>query len=352
MTDSRFSEQDIAPESGEIYGVSGPVVVAKGLASIRLYNVVEVGHARLAGEVIRLDGDAAVIQVYEDTSGLTAGDPVLDTGETAACRARARSCLGRSSTEPNARSSVLARSGDDPWGTPMIARGVAPPPLDRTRAWELEPAVVVGVEVGEGDVLGTVQETRALVHRILVPPGRAGTVTAVRGGKTRVDEPAFWIDGEAVTMLARWPVRWARPVAGKLDLDTPLVTGQRSIDTLFPLARGGTATIPGGFGTGKTVLEQSLAKWGDADVIVYIACGERGNELTEMLAEFPELDRSSYRLLLDGADDPHCEYEQHARCCARGKHLHGNHARRVLPRSGLSRRAHGRQHESLGRSAP
>jgi V/A-type H+-transporting ATPase subunit A len=288
MIDSRFSEGDIAPESGEIYGVSGPVVVAKGLASIRLYNVVEVGRARLAGEVIRLDGDAAVIQVYEDTSGLTAGDPVLDTGEPLGAEL-GPGLLGAIFDGTQRPLSVLARAGDDPWGTPMLARGVAPPPLDRTRAWELEPVVVVGEEVGDGDVLGTVQETRALVHRILVPPGRAGTVTAVRGGKTRVDEPAFWIDGEAVTMLARWPVRRARPVARKLDLDTPLVTGQRSIDTLFPLARGGTATIPGGFGTGKTVLEQSLAKWGDADVIVYIACGERGNELTEMLAEFPKL---------------------------------------------------------------
>jgi V/A-type H+-transporting ATPase subunit A len=288
MTDPPFSEQDVAPAAGHIYGVSGPVVVAKGLASIRLYNVVEVGHARLAGEAIRLDGDAAVIQVYEDTSGLTAGDPVLDTGEPLVAEL-GPGLLGAIFDGTQRPLSVLARAGDDPSGTPMIARGVAPPPLDRTHAWELEPAVVVGDEVGEGDVLGTVQETRALVHRILVPPGRAGTVTAVRGGKTRVDEPAFWIDGEAVTMLAHWPVRRARPVAGKLDLDTPLVTGQRSIDTLFPLARGGTATIPGGFGTGKTVLEQSLAKWGDADVIVYIACGERGNELTEMLAEFPDL---------------------------------------------------------------
>jgi V/A-type H+/Na+-transporting ATPase subunit A len=288
MIDSRLSERGIAPESGEIYGISGPVVVAKGLASIRLYNVVEVGHARLAGEVIRLDGDAAVIQVYEDTSGLTAGDPVLDTGEPLGAEL-GPGLLGAIFDGTQRPLSVLARAGGDPWGTPMIARGVAPPPLDRTRTWELEPVVAVGEEVGDGDVLGTVQETRALVHRILVPPGRAGTVTAVRGGKTRVDEPTFWIDGEAVTMLARWPVRRARPVARKLDLDTPLVTGQRSIDTLFPLARGGTATIPGGFGTGKTVLEQSLAKWGDADVIVYIACGERGNELTEMLAEFPKL---------------------------------------------------------------
>jgi V/A-type H+/Na+-transporting ATPase subunit A len=171
----------------------------------------------------------------------------------------------------------------------MIRRGVAPPALDRERAWEFEPSVAVGEQVGPGDVLGTVQETEALVHRILVPPGLTGTVTDVRGGRTKLDDPVAWIDGVPVTMLSRWPVRRARPSASRLGLDVPFVTGQRSIDTLFPLARGGTATIPGGFGTGKTVLEQSLAKWGHADVIVYVACGERGNELTEMLDEFPKL---------------------------------------------------------------
>jgi V/A-type H+/Na+-transporting ATPase subunit A len=275
-------------EGGRIHGVAGPVVVAKGLPSARLYNVVEVGHARLAGEVIRLDGPDAVIQVYEDTSGLAAGEPVTDTREPLQVE------LG-----PGLLDSIfdgtqrllteLARLGDNPWGRPMIPRGLSAPALDRGRGWNFEPAVGEGERVGAGDTLGTVQETARFTHRILVPPGVAGTVTGVRGGVARIDEPVVWIDGSPLTMLSRWPVRRPRPVLGRLGLDTPFVSGQRSIDTLFPLARGGTATIPGGFGTGKTVLEQSLAKWAHADVIVYVACGERGNELTEVLDEFPQL---------------------------------------------------------------
>jgi V/A-type H+-transporting ATPase subunit A len=184
---------------------------------------------------------------------------------------------------------TLAATADDPVGKPMIPRGAAAAALDRARTWLFEPAVEPGDQVAAGDRLGVVQETEAFQHRILVPPGLAGTVTHVRGGEAGVDDPIAWIDDEPVTMLSRWPVRTARPAARRLALDTPLVTGQRSIDTLFPLARGGAATIPGGFGTGKTMLEQSLAKWAHADVIVYVACGERGNELTEMLAEFPQL---------------------------------------------------------------
>jgi V/A-type H+-transporting ATPase subunit A len=279
---------DPTREVGEIYGVAGPVVVARGLPAARLYNVVEVGEAGLAGEVIRLDGSDAVIQVYEDTSGLTAGEPVADTREP--LRAELGPGLLGSIFDGTQRPlTVLARAGENPWGRPMIPRGLSAPALDRTRSWEFEPAVAIGETVGAGDTLGTVQETAQFTHRILVPPGTAGTVTDLRGGGGRIDDPVVWIDESPLTMLARWPVRRPRPVAGRLGLDTPFVSGQRSIDTLFPLARGGTSTIPGGFGTGKTVLEQSLAKWGHADVIVYVACGERGNELTEVLDEFPRL---------------------------------------------------------------
>jgi V/A-type H+-transporting ATPase subunit A len=274
--------------NGSIHGVAGPVVVARGLPETRLYNVVEVGHAGLAGEVIRLDGGDVVIQVYEDTSGLTAGEPVTDTREP--LRAELGPGLLGSIFDGTQRPlTVLARAGENPWGRPMIPRGLSAPALDRERAWEFEPAVGTGDAVEPGDTLGTVQETAQFTHRILVPPGVSGTVTDVRSGSARVDDPVAWIDGEPVTMLSRWPVRRPRPVASRLGLDIPFVSGQRSIDTLFPLARGGTATIPGGFGTGKTVLEQSLAKWGHADVIVYVACGERGNELTEVLDEFPQL---------------------------------------------------------------
>jgi V/A-type H+-transporting ATPase subunit A len=273
---------------GEVHGVAGPVVVARGLTEARLYNVVEVGHARLAGEVIRLDGLDVVIQVYEDTSGLTAGEPVADT--LAPLQVELGPGLLGSIFDGTQRPlTVLARAGENPWGRPMIPRGLSEPALDRQRMWEFEPAVGTGDTVGAGDTLGTVQETAQFTHRILVPPGSAGTVTDVRNGSVRIDDPVVWIDGRPLTMLSRWPVRHPRPATGRLGLDTPFVSGQRSIDTLFPLARGGTATIPGGFGTGKTVLEQSLAKWGHADVIVYVACGERGNELTEVLDEFPQL---------------------------------------------------------------
>jgi len=274
--------------TGEIHSVAGPVVVAHGLVATSLYNVVHVGHAGLPGEVIRLDHGAAVIQVYEDTSGLAAGEPVVDTGEPLQVEL-GPGLLGAIFDGTQRPLLVLARSGDNPWGNPMIRRGVAPPALDRARVWEFRPEVEAGEQVGPGDVLGTVQETEALVHRILVPPDLTGAVTDVRGGQAKLDDPVVWIDGAPLTMLSRWPVRRGRPTASRLALDAPFVTGQRSIDTLFPLARGGTATIPGGFGTGKTVLEQSLAKWGQADVIVYVACGERGNELTEMLEEFPQL---------------------------------------------------------------
>jgi V/A-type H+/Na+-transporting ATPase subunit A len=274
--------------AGEIHGVAGPVVVARGLTEARLYNVVEVGHARLAGEVIRLDHLDVVIQVYEDTSGLTAGEPVTDTREPLQVEL-GPGLLGSIFDGTQRPLTVLARADDNPWGRPMIPRGLSAPALDRERSWEFEPAVGTGDTVGAGDALGTVQETAQFTHRILVPPGVAGTVTDIRSGSARIDDPVAWIDGRPLTMLSRWPVRHPRPTTGRLGLDTPFVSGQRSIDTLFPLARGGTATIPGGFGTGKTVLEQSLAKWGHADVIVYVACGERGNELTEVLDEFPQL---------------------------------------------------------------
>jgi V/A-type H+-transporting ATPase subunit A len=288
LSESTIEDSRPTGEVGEIHGVAGPVVVAKGLPATRLYNVAQVGHARLPGEVIRLDGARAVIQVYEDTSGLTAGEPVLDTGEPLQVEL-GPGLLGSIFDGTQRPLTVLARKGDNPFGTPMVPRGVAPPALDRERTWVFEPAVAAGDQVDPGDVLGTVQETVAFVHRILVPAGVAGTITDVHGGEVGIDDPVVWIDGTPLTMLSRWPVRRARPDAGRLALDTPFVTGQRSIDTLFPLARGGTATIPGGFGTGKTMLEQSLAKWGHADVIVYVACGERGNELTEVLDEFPRL---------------------------------------------------------------
>ena len=268
--------------------VRGPVVTAGGLTVARLYDLVWVGPERLPGEVIRLDGDDTVVQMYEDTTGLRVGDPVVGTGRPLDVEL-GPGLLGAILDGTQRPLATLARVGDDPWGAPFMIRGIDLPVLDRERRWAVEPSVTDGAEVGPGDVLATVQETTAITHRILVPPGVYGTVAELRDGPLRVCEPLALVGGTPVPLLQRWPVRHPRPAARRLGLTTPLVSGTRVLDMLFPLARGGTATIPGGFGTGKTVLEQSLAKFADADVVVYVGCGERGNELTEVLQEFPEL---------------------------------------------------------------
>jgi V/A-type H+-transporting ATPase subunit A len=287
VLDRRLDDEAL-DRMGEIWRIAGPVVVARGLEGVRLYNVVRVGEAALPGEVIRLDGEKATIQVYEDTAGLRIGEPVRDTGRPLEVEL-GPGLLGRIFDGTQRPLEVLARDGADPFGRPLLSRGSDVPALDRQRRWTFEPRVAEGAAASPGDVLGVVAETAALEHRILVPPHVSGVVTAVRSGPVRLDDPVVWIDERPVTMLSRWPVRDPRPVSARLDQSTPLITGQRAIDVMFPIARGGAATIPGGFGTGKTVLQQSLAKWAHADVVVYVGCGERGNELTEVLQEFPEL---------------------------------------------------------------
>jgi V/A-type H+-transporting ATPase subunit A len=279
---------DRAAPTGEIWRIAGPVVVARGLDGVRLYNVVRVGRAALPGEVIRLDGELATIQVYENTSGLRVGEPVLDTGRPLEVEL-GPGLLGHIFDGTQRPLETLARADDDPFGRPLLLRGASLPALDRERAWTFQARVAPGDRVIAGDVLGVVAETQALQHRILVPPHIGGLVTKVSSRPRTVAEPVVWIDEAPVTMLSRWPVRDPRPVSARLAASTPLITGQRAIDVLFPIARGGAATIPGGFGTGKTVLQQSLAKWARADVVVYVGCGERGNELAEVLQEFPEL---------------------------------------------------------------
>ncbi len=273
---------------GRVVRVAGPVVVATGLEKARLYNLVRVGRRRLIGEVIRLQGDEALIQVYEETSGLQTGSVVEDTGAPLQVEL-GPGLLGQVFDGVQRPLPRLAAKSGQPFGEPFIRRGVEVAPIDRARAWAFEPAVAVGDLVEEGSELGTVPETHAVVHRVLAPPGVRGTVTRVHAGEATVTDPVVWVDGDPLPMLQRWPVRQRRPAARRLDPTTPLITGQRVIDTLFPLALGGTATIPGGFGTGKTVQEQSLARWAAADVIVYIGCGERGNELTDVLQDFPTL---------------------------------------------------------------
>lgn len=274
--------------SGTIMRVAGPVVTARNLHLAHIYDVVRVGCEGLVGEVIRLEDETATIQVYEDTNGLRVGEPVANTGSPLQVE------LG-----PGLLGSIydgLQRPLPallDHYG-PWLSRGLDALSLSRQCRWTFKPQVSPGQAVSAGDILGTVQETPSFEHRILVPPGMAGTVAAIEAGDFDVETLVAWIKGEdgiahEVRMLQQWPVRQARPIRTKLEPTIPLVSGQRVIDALFPIARGGAALIPGGFGTGKTVLEQSLAKWIDADVVVYIGCGERGNEMTEVLAELPRL---------------------------------------------------------------
>jgi V/A-type H+/Na+-transporting ATPase subunit A len=269
--------------SGTISRVSGPVIMAKGMKGSRMYDVVEVGTESLRGEIIRLEGDEAVIQVYEDTTGLVLGERVENTGTPLSVE------LG-----PGLLSSIydgvqrplpvlLLKSGD------FIGRGITAPGLDRTKKWEFIPAVKTGDVLSPGDIIGTVKEFQ-FEHRILVPPKVTGKVTEIRAGAFTVEEHVCVLDNSVhLTMMHTWPVRIPRPHKKKLDPVLPLITGQRVFDCMFPVTKGGTAMIPGGFGTGKTVSEQTLAKWSDTQIVVYIGCGERGNEMTDVLAEFPEL---------------------------------------------------------------
>lgn len=274
-------------EVGTVVRVAGPVVVAQGLPHARLYDVVFVGPLQLIGEVIRLQGDLVTVQVYENTSGLRVGDPLVESGAPLEVEL-GPGLLG--SVFDGVQRPLPAMAGVG-FREPFVRRGgqAVLPALDRQRVWEFKPAVRPGQAVAAGDLLGVVMETEHLAHRMLVPPQRRGTVTRVREGGVTVQEPVVWLDDEPLTLLQRWPVRQRRPFVRKLDPNEPLITGQRVIDTFFPLARGGSAIIPGGFGTGKTVAQQAIAKWADADIIVYIGCGERGNELTDVLEEFPAL---------------------------------------------------------------
>jgi len=277
-----------ATSPGHVVRVAGPVVAARGLKETLLYNVVRVGNRRLIGEVIRLEDNEAIIQVYEDTSGLQVGSQVVDTGRPLEVEL-GPGLLTNTFDGIQRPLATLAAVGDNPNGEAFLSRGVAVATLNRERLWEFRPRVTVGDRVAAGDVLGTLQETRAIEHRVLVAPGRGGTVTGVAKDAVRLEDPVAFIDGSPHPMISTWPVRKPRPFTRRLEPMAPLVTGQRVIDTLFPIARGGSATIPGGFGTGKTVQEQALAKWAEADVIVYIGCGERGNELAEVLQDFPKL---------------------------------------------------------------
>jgi len=273
----------VTQTKGEVYRVAGPVVTAIGIKP-RMYDVVFIGELNLMGEVIQLSRDKSIIQVYEDTSGIKPGEPVVATG--AQLMVELGPGLITSIYDGIQRPLVALRNkkGD------FISRGIMEPGLNRNKKWDFIPTVKKGDKIESGNILGTIQETPDVQHRVLVPPEVSGTVEEIKEGKFVVDDPVCRLNGgRTLPLIQRWPVRAARPYKQKLMPDIPLITGQRIFDTFFPVAKGGTACIPGGFGTGKTVMQHQLAKWSDADIVVYIGCGERGNEMTEVLTDFPEL---------------------------------------------------------------
>ncbi len=272
---------------GRVVRVSGPLVVAVGLEGTRMYELVRIGEQRLFGEVIEIRGDAYSIQVYEETEGIGPGEPVFPEGQALSVELGPGLVSSIYDGVQRPLEVLLKEFGE------YIVRGADAPALDRERKWAFEPRVEVGADVGPGDIVGVVQETKAIEHRVMVPPGVAGKVKRIEAVEATVAEPIAVIETEGgeqpLTMMQRWPVRQARPSQRKLPPKVPLVSGQRVIDMFFPVAKGGTACVPGPFGSGKTVVQHQLAKWADAEIIVYIGCGERGNEMTDVLLEFPEL---------------------------------------------------------------
>ena len=274
---------------GKIVKVSGPLVVATGMADANMSDVVRVGEQRLIGEILTMTGDAASIQVYEETSGLGPGAEVVTTGAPLSVE------LGPGLLEniydgiQRPLEAIMAKSG-----SASITRGIEVPALDREKKWDFVATAKVGDKVATGDFLGQVQETPSILHKIMVPAGAEGTVESITSGSFTVTDTVATIrlaDGslKELTMVQKWPVRVGRPYKKKFTPAAPLQSGQRVIDTMFPVAKGGTAAVPGPFGSGKTVVQHALAKWSDVDIVIYIGCGERGNEMTDVLREFPEL---------------------------------------------------------------
>lgn len=279
---------------GEIYRISGPVVTVQGI-NTRMFDVVKVGHEGLMGEVIGINRDKSIVQVYEETAGIRPGEPVVNTGLSLSVELGPGLLKSIYDGIQRPLPILKEKMGD------FIERGVTADGLDHEKIWDFKPTVKAGDEVSGGDVLGTVQETENVEHRVMVPPNVSGIIDEIKGGKfTVLDTICILNDGTELQMMQKWPVRKPRPVTKKLFPNVPLITGQRILDGLFPVAKGGTAAIPGPFGSGKTVTQQQLAKWSDTEIVVYIGCGERGNEMADVLTEFPELeDPKSGRPLME-----------------------------------------------------
>ena len=270
-------------EKGALYRIAGPVVVAKGIKP-RMYDVCRVGNEKLMGEVIQIEGEKTVIQVYEDTSGIKPGEPVVNTGEPLKVEL-GPGLLGSIYDGIQRPLPVLIKQMGD-----FIKRGVDAPGLDTIKKWDFKAVVKNGDDVSAGQIIGEIEENPGIMHKIMIPPNQNGKIAEIKSGKFTVNDVIGNLDnGFELRLRHNWPVRIGRPVYSKLKPEAPLITGQRVFDALFPLAKGGVAAIPGPFGAGKTVSQQQLAKWSDAEIIVYVGCGERGNEMTEVLTEFPEL---------------------------------------------------------------
>lgn len=273
---------------GTIVKVSGPLIVASGMADVNMYDVVRVSEKQLIGEVIELRGDKASIQVYEETGGIGPGEPVESTGAPLSVELAPGLIESIYDGIQRPLNKIQELAGD------RITRGIRVDSIDHERLWDFQPAAQIGDILKPGDILGTVQETEAVLHKIMVPPNVEGQLTWIHSGEANVVQTIAKLvtsKGETVElpMLQKWPVRIGRPYARKMAPTEPMITGQRVIDTLFPVAKGGVAAVPGPFGSGKTVVQHQLAKWADADIIVYVGCGERGNEMTDVLMEFPDL---------------------------------------------------------------
>ena len=273
---------------GTIKKVAGPLVIAEGMRDASMFDVVRVSRERLIGEIIEIHGDQASIQVYEETSGLGPGEPVESTGAPLSVELGPGLIGSIFDGIQRPLVQIMEESGNN------LRRGVEIPSLERAKKWKFVPRAAVGDTVREGDVIGVVQETPIVEQKIMVPPGVGGVVASIEAGEFTVEDTVAVLKNEnggetKLTLMQKWPVRAGRPHAGKLPPDMPLVTGQRVIDAMFPIAKGGVAAVPGPFGSGKTVVQHQLAKWAEADIVVYIGCGERGNEMTDVLNEFPEL---------------------------------------------------------------
>ncbi len=276
---------------GRVKRVNGPVLTAKGIGDAKMMELVHVSELKIVGEIVKLNGDEATIQVYEDATGIAPGDNIYGSGMSLSAELGPGLIGNIYDGIQRPLEELRTLSGD------FISKGIAAPAIDHDKVWHFVPSVSVGDKVRGGSIIGRVQETERVEHRVMIPPAAKGELTVVnmvQEGDYKVDDQlAVVSDGkgytEIVTMVQRWPIRVPRPVQDHMDLGTPLITGLRVIDTLFPLSKGGTVAIPGGFGTGKTMTQHSIAQWCDADIIVYIGCGERGNEMTDVLREFPHL---------------------------------------------------------------